>query len=121
MMWGAVALFFLAGLVCRIEALDLRPAAAREGVPVNRWAAAEALSFLENDEKIYTALVEQLDRGKGYTLRGHPILNEPWINHEQYDHPLFFHQTLAGPANSRLRTADAMAAIENGGSFLRLS
>jgi 4-amino-4-deoxy-L-arabinose transferase-like glycosyltransferase len=89
MVWGGVALLFLAGLACRIAALDLRPAASPQGFPASRWEAVEALPFLENDEQIYTALVEQLDRGKGYTLQGHPILNE--INHEQYDHPLFFH------------------------------
>ncbi|RLS55030.1 MAG: hypothetical protein DWH91_10405 [Planctomycetota bacterium] len=45
----------------------------------------------ENDEKIYRALVEQLAAGQGYTLRGHPILNEPWLIREQYDQPMFFH------------------------------
>ncbi len=45
----------------------------------------------ENDEKLYRALVEQLADGKGYTLQGHPILDEPWLIRQQYDQPLFFH------------------------------
>jgi 4-amino-4-deoxy-L-arabinose transferase-like glycosyltransferase len=45
----------------------------------------------ENDERIYRALVDQLERGEGYTLQGHEILRETWIVREQYEHPLFFH------------------------------
>jgi 4-amino-4-deoxy-L-arabinose transferase-like glycosyltransferase len=40
---------------------------------------------------VYVTLVDQLDGGKGYTLRGSDILDKPWINHEQYDRALFFH------------------------------
>jgi 4-amino-4-deoxy-L-arabinose transferase-like glycosyltransferase len=47
--------------------------------------------LLENDEKIYLALVEQLEAGRGYTLRGHSILRDPWMISEQYDRALFFH------------------------------
>src|SRR6266404_3699148 len=46
---------------------------------------------LENDEKIYMALVDQLDRGRGYTLEGHSILGEPWMVREIYEQRLFFH------------------------------
>jgi 4-amino-4-deoxy-L-arabinose transferase-like glycosyltransferase len=46
---------------------------------------------LEGDEMIYAALVENLDAGKGYTLRGHPLLGKPWIEIETYGRPLFFH------------------------------
>ena len=45
----------------------------------------------EGDERIYTALVEQLEAGSAYTLQGHPILDEPWIAGGQYDTPLFYH------------------------------
>ena len=58
---------------------------------VTRWQPASALPYLENDERIYIALVEQLDAGRGYTLQGHPIMDEPWIDRAQYDHPLFYH------------------------------
>lgn len=56
-----------------------------------RWQPAGYVPYLENDEKIYIALTEQLEAGKGYTLQGHPILLKPWIVREQYDRPLFFH------------------------------
>lgn len=46
---------------------------------------------LEGDEMIYAALVENLDAGKGYTLRGHPLLGKQWIEVETYGRPLFFH------------------------------
>jgi len=46
---------------------------------------------MEHDEQIYVALVQQLDAGKGYTLQGHRVLDEPWIVREQYDRPVFFH------------------------------
>ena len=45
----------------------------------------------ENDESLYRALVEQLANGHGYTLQGHPILDEPWVIRPQYEQPLFFH------------------------------
>jgi len=45
----------------------------------------------EGDELLYTALVQQLEDGKGYTLQGHPILDQPWVAREQYDRPLFYH------------------------------
>lgn len=45
----------------------------------------------EGDERIYAALLDQLDAGRGYTLRGHPILDEGWLIREQYDTPLFYH------------------------------
>ncbi len=45
----------------------------------------------EGDERIYMALVDQLENGRGYTLRGHPIFNEPWLIRELYDRPLFHH------------------------------
>ena len=46
---------------------------------------------MEGDEQIYRALVDQLSRGNGYTLQGHDILNEHFIDRERYDQPLFFH------------------------------
>jgi 4-amino-4-deoxy-L-arabinose transferase-like glycosyltransferase len=45
----------------------------------------------EGDELLYTALVQQLEDGNGYTLEGHPILKQPWVSREQYDRPLFHH------------------------------
>jgi hypothetical protein len=70
-----------------------------------RWAIAAAFFFAglylrqsvfkgthqEGDESIYITLVQQLDGGHGYTLRGSEILTEGMIDREQYDHPLFFH------------------------------
>jgi 4-amino-4-deoxy-L-arabinose transferase-like glycosyltransferase len=55
----------------------------------SRWHPAEFHKFLEQDEKIYVALVEQLNAGKGYTLQGHPVLKE--LVGEQYGYNLFFH------------------------------
>ncbi|MGD0812746.1 MAG: glycosyltransferase family 39 protein [Verrucomicrobiota bacterium] len=69
--------------------MDLSPR--RYVVDVTRWDPVGYAPFLENDERIYLALTEQLEAGKGYTLQGHPILHEPWIVGEQYDHPLFYH------------------------------
>jgi 4-amino-4-deoxy-L-arabinose transferase-like glycosyltransferase len=46
---------------------------------------------LEGDERIYAALVEQLRAGHGYTLQGHPILEQDWMVREQYDTSLFYH------------------------------
>jgi 4-amino-4-deoxy-L-arabinose transferase-like glycosyltransferase len=51
----------------------------------------------EGDERIYLALVEQLDAGAGYTLQGHPILERPWLSRAQYDEALFHHPP-GGPA-----------------------
>lgn len=45
----------------------------------------------EGDELIYMSLVSQLDQGRGYTLRGAPLLEQGFIDHTQYDRPLFFH------------------------------
>ena len=45
----------------------------------------------EGDERIYHALVEQWDAGRGYTLQGHPLLEEPGTDVEQYGQKLFFH------------------------------
>src|SRR2546425_420963 len=78
----------------RIDAkntVDVRPTQGSLELSASRWRSDEMLPFLENDEKIYIALVEQLDHKKGYTLHGHSILRESWINLQQYDHPLFFH------------------------------
>jgi 4-amino-4-deoxy-L-arabinose transferase-like glycosyltransferase len=57
----------------------------------SRWEPSTFKNSLENDERIYVALVDQIKTGKGYTLRGHPIMSEPWINQEQYDRAIFFH------------------------------
>lgn len=48
-------------------------------------------AHIEGDELIYAALVENLDAGRGYTLQGHPLLEQPFIVKETYDRPLFFH------------------------------
>lgn len=45
----------------------------------------------EGDERLYTALVQQLDSGRGYTLVGHPILGTGHFNPAHYATPLFFH------------------------------
>src|SRR5947207_12573300 len=84
--WAVVATLFLTGLICRIIALDVRPTQGSLELSASRWRSDEMLPFLENDEKIYIALVEQLDDKKGYTLHGHSILRESWINLQQYDH-----------------------------------
>jgi len=90
--WLTLAALFLAGAGLRVLSLRLPPAAAA-GAPheVSRWRPTIALPYLEIDERIYIALVEQLDAGRGYTLQGHPIMDEPWIDRAQYDHPLFYH------------------------------
>ena len=49
------------------------------------------LPHREGDERIYAALLEQVRDGRGYTLRGHPILAQDWMIAEQYDTPLFYH------------------------------
>jgi 4-amino-4-deoxy-L-arabinose transferase-like glycosyltransferase len=90
--WTAVALLFLAGLGLRAFALDLPPAAASAWrIHASRWQPEQSRRFLENDERIYIALVEQLDAGRGYTLQGHGIIEEIGLPAEQYDHPLFYH------------------------------
>lgn len=80
---------FLVGLLFRFLALDF----GRDGVPGHgtRWQPGSFAPFLENDEKIYMALVDQLENGRGYTLQGNPILNERWVDQQQYNRPLFFH------------------------------
>ena len=70
--WLLVAVVFSVGLLCRTVIFRDR-------------------ARLENDEKIYMALVDQLDQGRGYTLEGHPILTEPWMVREMYEQRLFFH------------------------------
>lgn len=45
----------------------------------------------EGDELIYMTLVEQLERGRGYTLQGSAILEQGIIDPVGYDRPLFFH------------------------------
>ena len=88
-LWVVVGAVFLIGLIVRVVALDAPPGQAT--VAATRWRPGEYAAYLENDEKIYIALTEQLEAGKGYTLQGHPILLKPWIIREQYDQPLFFH------------------------------
>lgn len=80
---------FLIGLFLRSLALNLSPGWAP--VQVTRWQADRFAPFWENDEKIYMALVDQLENGKGYTLQGSPIISQPWLDRDQYDRPLFFH------------------------------
>lgn len=68
-LWPRVICIFLIGLLCRCSILTRHPQ--------------------EGDEVIYRALVQQLEEGHGYTLRGHPVLQQPWIARSQYDYPLF--------------------------------
>ncbi len=70
--WLLVVVVFSAGLLCRTVIFRDR-------------------ARLENDEKIYMALVDQHDQGRGYTLEGHPILGELWMAREMYEQRLFFH------------------------------
>ena len=49
------------------------------------------LPHREGDEKIYAALIEQLRAGHGYTLQGHPVLEQDWMIRDQYDTPVFYH------------------------------
>lgn len=49
------------------------------------------LPHREGDERIYSALIEQLRAGGGYTLQGHPILDQDWMIRDQYDTPVFYH------------------------------
>jgi len=86
---------FLAGLLLRIAALALPTpntvSNSAAGLGTNRWKPQMPPASLEGDELVYMALTDQLVAGKGYTLRGHPLLSRPWIVREQYDRPLFFH------------------------------
>lgn len=45
----------------------------------------------EGDEVIYMTLVDQLDRGNGYTLQGTRLLDGGDIDGTGYDRPYFFH------------------------------
>ena len=89
--WLVVAALLVAGVALRAYALHLSPETGATPGEASRWRPVEALPRLEIDERIYIALVEQLDARRGYTLQGHPIIEEPWIDREQYDHPLFYH------------------------------
>ena len=87
-----VFVIFAIAVAVRIAAMNLPRIMPGGAVfPSNRCQPATMTELLENDEAIYVALVDQLDAGKGYTLQGHPILEKPWMNHEQYDRALFFH------------------------------
>jgi len=66
-----VAVFFLLGLFFRLTVF-IEPHA-------------------EGDELIYSALVEQLEDGNGYTLQGTPLVTYGAVDREQYDRKLFFH------------------------------
>jgi hypothetical protein len=81
----------------RETASRIRPMRVRLAV----WAiflaglAARASFFahphLEGDEVVYQSLVQQLQAGRGYTLDGHPLLEQPGFSREQYGGKLFFH------------------------------
>lgn len=80
------------GLSTRFVGLEVpRRVGPNEFVDINRWRPDESVTRLEADERIYIALVEQLEAGRGYTLQGHPILNDPVIAGPQYGRALFFH------------------------------
>ncbi len=95
LVWVAVTVVFLLAAFLRIQALDLSlrtpPWWRQPPADATRWTPARCYQCLECDEVIYVVLVEQLDRGNGYTLQGHPILKDPRIVREQYDRKLFFH------------------------------
>ncbi len=88
--WGWLLGIFLVGLLGRVAALaePISPDHPAEG---NRWEGKAVEAYLENDEHLYMALIDNMDAGGGYTLRGSPVLNEPWTVPEQYNHPLFYH------------------------------
>jgi len=67
-------LFLAAGLVLRANIFDL--------------------PHREGDERIYAALIEQVKGGRGYTLQGHPILEQDWMIRDQYDTRVFYHPPL---------------------------
>jgi hypothetical protein len=48
-------------------------------------------AFVENDERFYYTLVDQLRMGHGYTLRGSDLLAEAWVPKSMYDSAVFFH------------------------------
>jgi len=52
------------------------------------------LPHREGDERIYAALIEQVRAGRGYTLQGHPILEQDWMVRDQYDTRVFYHPPL---------------------------
>jgi 4-amino-4-deoxy-L-arabinose transferase-like glycosyltransferase len=88
--WAIVIAIFAAGIAGRIATLDLpRISQGNQLTTSSRWHPTEFHRFLEQDEKIYVALVEQLNAGNGYTLQGHPLLKE--LVGEQYGYELFFH------------------------------
>lgn len=87
--WIAIVVVFLLGLTLRVVSLDLP--SGWTAANFTRWDPVGFAPHLEYDERIYIALTEQLEAGKGYTLQGNPILREPWISREQYDRPLFHH------------------------------
>src|SRR5262249_41918631 len=66
-----ITLIFVAGLLCRLIIF--------------------ATPHGEGDEIIFASLVQQLLEGKGYTLRGHPLLTAGQISAANYDRALFFH------------------------------
>jgi 4-amino-4-deoxy-L-arabinose transferase-like glycosyltransferase len=86
-----VTVVFLAGLIVRVSAFTVPREIGPQTVPVSRWRPSAFTRSLENDEQIFLALTEQLDAGRGYNLRGHPILNQPWLAADQYGQALFFH------------------------------
>ena len=88
--WIAIGTVFLLGMILRVVSMDLLPADDPDS-HVTRWDPVGFAPYLENDERIYIALTEQLEAGRGYTLQGNPILLEPWIATEQYDRRLFQH------------------------------
>lgn len=69
--WVVAGSFFLAGLACRLGIFSS--------------------PHVDGDEAVYSALVDQLDAGRGYTLQGHPLLERGRISRAEYDRPLFFH------------------------------
>lgn len=90
LLWACVAIVFAAGLWGRVAGLDLpRVSGGTQLTESSRWHRTEFHKFLEQDEKIYVALVDQLNAGHGYTLKGHPILKD--LMGEQYGYDLFFH------------------------------
>ena len=90
--WAFIAILFVIGLSSRFVGLEVpRRIGPNEFVDISRWRPDDSVARLEPDERIYIALVEQLDAGRGYTLKGHPILNDPTIVGPQYGRALFFH------------------------------
>jgi len=82
-------LFLAAGLALRVNVFEL--------------------PHREGDERIYAALIEQVRGGRGYTLQGHPILEQDWMIRDQYDTRVFYHpplgiawMALAGPDAAQL-------------------